>query len=304
MKPALAFAGGGVLGAAIAIGIVLLGDRGYKPKFKKLEKDYETLATKIDNDATALAESRTETSKLRDEVKNLENALSVARDANAAEIAKRDEAKERKSGETPFEGLGELFAKMGSAASKFESKKLREVLGLSGAQLGQFELLLEQSGDARKAAFAATMSGKATLEQFARIEGATPELDRFAETLSPDQQQAYAEYKHQQNQDRIERKANEELMWLQTVAKLDETQKDQAFEIFADQASRERPESLLDMSGGEEFGTYVDEAMDERRGRLGKILDEDQMTAYTEQADLWANMAKAMAAGAATEGNE
>jgi hypothetical protein len=191
--------------------------------------------------------------------------------------------------------MAEVMKSFGKAKSDLAFKTLVARMGLEGAELEAFKASFDAAGVKRQEAFATMFSKGATLEHFALIDGATPDVDAWvAENLDDVQQEDYAAYKGEQEQNRIDRKANEELTMLGSIANLTADQKDAAFDIFAEHVATEPPENLLEMSGPEDFSPYLDQVMTSRIEALTPILDESQLETYKEQSQLWRKMAEGM----------
>lgn len=195
-------------------------------------------------------------------------------------------------------GFAEAMQDFGKAQADLAFDTLVERLGLEGAELERFEKIFNAMRTRRQAAYGKIMGGGATLEEFALIDGATPSVDTWAqENLSGDTLAEYDSYKTEQVANRIERKANEELMWLNSTANLTPDQKDAAFGVFADHIANEPAEMIMDFQSYEELETNFNDAMASRATALGSVLDERQLENYEKQTGVMLKMMKGMVQG-------
>lgn len=195
-------------------------------------------------------------------------------------------------------GFAEAMQDFGKAQADLAFETLVERLGLEGAELERFEKIFNAMRTRRQAAYGKIMAGGATLEEFTLIDGATPSVDEWAqENLSGDTLAEYDNYKTEQVANRIERKANEELMWLNSTANLTPDQKDAAFGVFADHIANEPAEMIMDFQSYEDLETNFNDAMASRATALGSVLDEKQLANYEKQTGVMLKMMKGMVQG-------
>ncbi len=283
-----------LLGALAGAGVVAGFYQLYPPGAAEAETLRQELAdARFDRDTSLAAEAR-----LRERLAELRNenaALAVAPPVPPPEPVADAEGDEGE--ESP---MAEIMKTFGKAQSDLAFRTLVERMALGGEQLEEFKSVFDAMRKKRQEAYATMFNKGATLEHFAIIDGAMPDVDAWvAANLDEAAQEEYAAYRSEQEQNRIDRKANEELMWLGTIANLDAEQKDAAFEVFASHVAGEPPEALLEMSGPDEFSTYLDDVMGSRVEALTPILDEAQMEIYQQQAQAWRKMAEGMLGEAA-----
>ena len=246
----------------------------------------------FDRDASQKVESR-----LREQVADLRRERNTSSDLASITPTPKPPDPEDETAEKKDSPMAEVMKSFGKAKSDLAFKTLVARMGLEGAELEAFKASFDAAQAKREKAFATMFSKGATLEHFALMDGATPGIDAWVEAnLGDEQREEYATYKAEQEQNRIDRKANEELSMLGSIANLSAEQKDAAFDIFAEHVAAEPPENLLEMSGPEEFSPYLDKVMASRVESLAPILDEAQMATYQEQSQLFRKMAEGMLA--------
>lgn len=226
-----------------------------------------------------------------DELKETATTPAVADASGLPTPLAEDEGDEEKK---PNE-MAELMKDFGNAKSELAFNTLVKQLGLEGAQLESFKAVFDAVSAKQQAAFGAMFTGKGTLEDFALMEGVTTDIDAWADAnLDDEQQEAYAEYKAAQEENRIERKANEELGWLSSVVNLDADQKDAAFQVFAEHQAKEPPEGILEIDSIETFREQWDASRESRVEGLTPVLNEDQLEAYQAGTETLTKMVEGM----------
>ncbi len=286
-----------LLGALVGAGVMFGIYRTYPPGADDLAELQQELANaQFDRDASRKVEIR-----LRQQVTDLRRSAAAqlaATISTPATSAAMDASGNKPKADGEKSSMSEVMQSIGKAKSELAFRTLVDRLGLEGESLEAFTAVFEAARTQRQEAFTNMFRGGATLEQFAIIGGATPNIDAWvAANLEGDELKNYADYKAQQEQNRIDRKANEELGMLGSIANLSAEQKDAAFAVFAEHVAAEPPEDLLEMSGPEEFSPYLDNVIASRFEALAPILDEEQMTVYQAQSQLWRKMAEDMLAG-------
>ena len=123
--------------------------------------------------------------------------------------------------------------------------------------------------------------------------------------LNPQQQQEYTKIKAEDQRNASEMVANSELMQLQAATpSLSEAQKDQAFQVFSQEAQRMMsPESgktkpvaanAAGNSPDQNVQTMLEDLAQRKKEGLRSILTPEQFDAYSKQMDMQTEMAKKM----------
>ena len=71
---------------------------------------------------------------------------------------------------------------------------------------------------------------------------------------------------------------------LTSIARLDDAQKDAAFEIFANHQAAEPPEGIMEIENFEQFQDEWGKAVESRAEALAEVLDEPQMESYQKSS--------------------
>lgn len=291
---------GALAGAGAMFGLYQIHPPGAE---ERATRQQELADARFDRDAARKVETR-----LRQQVAELRRAT----DTKLADTtpppprpAATDHTEDTKGENQKKNPVAEAMESFGKAQSDLAFKTLIARLGLEGDQLEAFTAIFDISRDRRQEAFSSMFGDGATLEQFAITGGATPDIDAWvAANLDDEAQDDYAVYKGEQEQNRIDRKANKELGMLGSIANLTAEQKDAAFGVFAEHVAAEPPEALLELSGPEAYSPYLDAVIASRIEALTPILDEEQITSYQEQSQLWRDIGEGMLKGATTSSDE
>ncbi|MEM9478603.1 MAG: hypothetical protein AAGA58_02960 [Verrucomicrobiota bacterium] len=240
--------------------------------------ELESVQKELDEQATKLKKAQREIATLKEE-----REMWIEEKRAAAEVAKQSEEE--------GQGWGQAIEMWGKMQASAEKDQLQKLLGLNAVQTGAFEAAMAELMKEREEAFGMMFSGQASYRQFAIVDGATPQVDAFAEEFLNDEQMlTYEEYKKRKEVDRIERNANEELTQLQMVVSLTDEQKDAAFNIFADFATRETPESYMNLPPGNEAEAFNQDYLAPRVEAMEDILTPDQLQIYTDQSRVMIEM--------------
>ena len=213
------------------------------------------------------------------------------------------EAEETKKDDEKKNPLLEFMKAMGDQESKNEVSgevaKLTERLGLNESQREQLSEMLMARTKKQQEAGILMFTGKASLvdliaadkDNFSEVDAA------MADLLSPEQLEDYNAYADDREAQRIEKKTNEDLDGLRSIADLTEQQESEAFDIFVELNAAEKPGRLPEGTTVEEFNGFVDQAIDNRIERLQPILSEQQLGSYRVQTDGFRTMIKALISG-------
>ena len=108
--------------------------------------------------------------------------------------------------------------------------------------------------------------------------------------LTGDQQPAYAAFQAEEKANRIEMKANAELLGLQAAGGLSPEQKDQAFNQLSQLASSEEEVDFDSLKDADAVLGFMDEAIQKRLTAMKPILSEPQMDVYQRQVEMQRQM--------------
>ena len=132
---------------------------------------------------------------------------------------------------------------------------LRARLGLNDQQAAAIRELLEKNPSGPQAMMMQAMSGEKVDEAGMMLamlrpgEKATELTGKITELLTPEQQQAYTAFRHEQRTNEVEVKANKELARLQSSLTLSQEQKDKAFGVLSGLADEEYDNPVSPMAG-------------------------------------------------------
>ncbi|CAA6676693.1 MULTISPECIES: hypothetical protein [unclassified Lentimonas] len=221
----------------------------------------------------------------------LETVRAAARDS-----APEAEVEEEKAApvQNPFMANVQSMAAESSKQRKQEElEKLKLSLNLSPDQVAALETYYAKSAELEAKLMERVFSGESMESMEAAAEEMASEVEYHSvsqlldELLTPEQQAVYEANKEQEDLERKEATAYRELSSLQQQFLLDESQKDQVFEIFYDKAyavKHSEWEALgIDQSGTDGFlGAKVVE--NERLiETLSEVLAEDQLELYRKK---------------------
>jgi len=213
------------------------------------------------------------------------------------------EAEEIKKDDEKKNPLLEFMKAMGDQESKNEVSgevaKLTERLGLNESQREQLSEMLMARTKKQQEAGILMFTGKASLadliaadkDNFSEVDAA------MADLLLPEQLEDYNAYADDREAQRIEKKTNEDLDGLRSIADLTEQQESEAFDIFVELNAADKPGILPEGTTVEQFNGFIDQAIDKRIERLRPILSEQQLGSYRVQTDGFRTMIKALISG-------
>lgn len=116
-------------------------------------------------------------------------------------------------------------------------------------------------------------------KQWEQERGGDPEVDDiFLEVLDPEQQEAYTEVRLEENAERVTDQAERQLDGLDRIVKLDETQKDAVFPVFARSSPGYREE--MQFEGVAVNDTSPISETTDRDQAIESVLRPDQMEAW------------------------
>ncbi len=255
--------------------------------------------------AAELAAARADTERAAKALEAAQEQLAKAQaSAVPAELAseelKRAVPGKPKSGKKA-EGLAGVFGKdFAKAVGEMAQSQLRvgiraklqqivERLGLTPEQEAKLRAMVEPQIEAMVKQVAGAMDGKEYKAEGAAAVGAiqTGNLPKEIEaTLTPEQKTAYEEFKQEEKANRIETRANAELMGLQALG-LTQEQKDQAFDAFCRLAEEDEGAMARAASGEKiDIRARMDQMMSKRVEALRGVLTESQMKGYEAQVEM------------------
>lgn len=166
--------------------------------------------------------------------------------------------------------------------------RLRERLQLTPEQEEKMRQLSEKTVADMMAALNRLLDGKGEPGDFAtiaRFQFGTLPLD-YAAVLEPEQQAEFARFQQEERANRIEMRANAELLALQASGGLSGEQKDQAFSRFSEFAAAEEDTDWSRIQTREQVGEFFEGAIQRRLEAMDDVLTEPQMKIYQQQIDL------------------
>jgi len=210
---------------------------------------------------------------------------------------------EPEKGGKPTDSFLEVMMAIGAkeATRKVDSEValLAERLNLTEPQQEELRAALLAKLERQQAAGKLMIKGEATIADLASAdEDNFTEVDAaMAELLSDSQLEEYSGYQDEREVARIERKSNEDLDGLHKVGDLTEEQAEQAWDVFVELNTADKPGGIPEGTTEDEFFTYIDKAIDDRIGRLQPILTGPQLDAYRIQTESFRAMVTAIVTG-------
>lgn len=214
--------------------------------------------------------------------------------STASGVAASDRSDET-SADASEPGVADVLMQMGAAAAEGKVRSrvasLSEALGLTEPQEQEVAAILEETQRKQQEAVRAFLERRATIQMLPLMDGHDPDGEAaIVALLDAPQREAYAAYQAEQESERIEMKANKELMDLQQMLDLSPEQKDLVFDLFTELARNEKPGSIDDSVTVEQFTGFLDESLGVRREAMGEILTPAQATIYGDQLTNFRNL--------------
>lgn len=258
----------------------------------RTESDKPIKKTETEQSSATTVQLRNENKKLRKRIEVLQNAPQVGENKPEVKVAVFDD--------NPAEildvgALREQFLQQQHTQSEkkinLRLATLANHLGLSEDQRGKVRKLMVAQAAAKREKFSRIFkiageqaSGQQALEIVNDVLTAGGQKDTFDEDLNAlldgDQKEAYAEYQSGQRANMAEARANQDLAALQSMFELSSSQKDQAFDAFAELARE-------DLEGGNEADGILNaermiQQREKRLSAIEPILTDEQMALYRD----------------------
>lgn len=202
----------------------------------------------------------------------------------------------------PGDVFGKKFAEMIQQFGKVQIRaqvdaKLQQIverLALTPEQKAKLMALVGADAEALSDAMGSIMGGKApsgdAQNAMALVAGKLPA--EVEASLTPEQKAEYAKFQEEERTNRIETRANAELLGMGAIGGLTQDQKDQAFQKLCEIAEEEDRAALAPDAGTAAPGDAMEKHAARRIEALRGILTEPQMKAYETQVDMQRRMMK------------
>jgi hypothetical protein len=238
-----------------------------------------------------LERARSDLARAGSEVDSLRLALGEAttRAAEAAASAKLNVPPEDPAKRRTFAQMVKQVG-MSQVREQVEAKvaAVKERLKLTAAQEARLKALVNADGVEMAKALERFVDGEAAPADFgklARIQRG--DLPAAVESMLTDEQRPrYAQFQAEEKANRIEMKANAELIGLQAAGGLSPEQKDQAFARLSEFAAAEDDVDFESMTDGNAVLGFLDDAIERRVEAMKPILTEPQMEVYRRQVEM------------------
>lgn len=281
-KIILAFAGG------LGLGLLLWVNSTQSQH--NLQEEVKSLRAKMTQReqelATLQATSAQERQDLQDALATVQAELDAARVAAApaapADSPADDEAKKRFNEMVRKVGAGQIKGRLEGRLAALKAR-----LNLTPEQEAKLQTLLEGQVEDMSAALDRFMSGQGKPSDFgllAKLQRGDLDADATS-LLTPEQQAGYAAFQLEERANRIEMKANTELIGLQSAGGMSPEQKDQAFSRLSEIATEEEDLDFNILTDAAAIRSFMDNAVQKRYQALQDILTEPQMEIYRQQVE-------------------
>ncbi len=280
-KTILAFLGGLGLGVVVVWGLAATRSHDVEAEAARLRAE---ITQERETTAAGEAKAAAERSRLEAELAAAHAELDAARVA-AAPTAPTTEAADAEQ-KRQFQ---EMVRKVGAGQIKgrLEGKlaALKARLHLTPEQEAQLKEKLEGQVEDMLAALDRFMAGQGAPTDFGKLARLQRgELSAEVESLlTPEQRAGYAVFQAEDRANRIEMKANAELIGLQSAGGMTPEQKDLAFARLSELATVEESVDFDAMQDAAAIRAFMDDAVQKRYTALQDILTEPQMEIYRQQ---------------------
>ena len=291
MKPVLIF----MLGLAIGAGVMFALKPDHAVEARDAQKAERGARAQVVALTAEVENVRAELGRTEQEVDSMRTALdqSTARAAEAAAAAKlttpAPEGEKKKKFTDMLKEIGKSQMK-----SQLDGKvaSLKDRLRLTPEQEAKVKELVGQEGEQMVKALERFVDGEGQAGDFAKIARFQKgDLPASVEAiLTSEQKPAYAAFEAEEKANRIEMKANAELLGLQSAGGLSPEQKDQAFAQLSQLAMREEEMDLDSLSDSDAVLGFIDDAIQKRLTAMKTILNDSQMEIYQRQVEMQRQM--------------
>jgi hypothetical protein len=291
MKALMAFVAGLAIGAAVMFGL----KPDHAAEADAARESERVVRERAGALETELEKTRAEVARAGNEADSLRLALdqTTAKATEAATAAKLnlppDESAKRQNFADMIKRIGtsqvqgQLDAKVAAVKDRLkltpaQEARLQEMVKADSAEMAR---ALERFVDGE--------GGPGDFGKLARLQrGDLPaEVESM---LTAEQRPLYAEFQAEEKANRIEMKANAELIGLQAAGGLTPEQKDQAFAVLSGFAADEDDVDFESMKDGEAVLGFVDDAIGRRVEAMKPILSGPQMDIYQRQIEMQRQM--------------
>jgi hypothetical protein len=291
MKPLLAFVVG-LLGGAVIM-FAIKPDRAGEVSASQAEA--AAAVRRLAEANESLSRTQAEADTLRKELRDAHSAIEAAAKTTVAAAPATPQA-DAASGSEGARQFAEMIKSIGQSQMKaqIEAKvtQLRERLKLTPDQDARLKELVTARTEEMSKALLNMVDGKGEAGDFAKVvrfqRGDLPA--EIVNLFTPAQQAEYAQFQQDDRANRIEMRANAELLGLQAAGGLSGEQKDAAFGKLSELAAAEEDINVDALTTPDEIRTFVNDAITNRLDAMRPLLTDPQMQSYESQVEMHRQM--------------